>query len=190
MFIYWKLTDLFTLLIVHIHALVLDWQLDSKLKCHSKSDTGEWKFFMTCNMFWVLWCDLLHHYMITLTTSQHNYITTYLLWMCNSELYVRSQFSMTRFDISAGRAKTGSRSSDPLRYFRKRTSCCTFWFSSHLSTTNIKDSVCPWNIVILRYVFDLWPWPLTSTGNVTMKNQCWTHLGSSCEIWWFSLKNV
>ena len=95
---------------------------------------------------------------------------------------------MTRFDISARRAKTGSRSSNPPRYVRKRTSCCTFWFSSHLSTTNIKDSVCPWNIVILRYVFDLWPWPLTSTGNVTMKNQCWTHLGSSCEIWWFSLK--
>ena len=78
---------------VHTHALVLVVQLNSKVKCHSKSDTGEWNFFMTCNMFWVLWCDLLHHYMITLTTSQHNYITTYLLWMCNSELYVRSQFS-------------------------------------------------------------------------------------------------
>ena len=169
----------------HTHTLVLGFQADSKLKGHSKSDTGEWKFFMTCNMFWVLWCDLLHHYMITLTTSQHNYITTYLLWMCNSELYVRSQFSMTRFDISARRAKTGSRSSNLLRYFRKSTPCCTFWFSSHLSTTNIKDFVCPWNIVILRYVFDLWPWPLTSTGNVTIKNQCWTHLGSSCEVWSF-----
>ena len=40
----------------------------------------------------------------------------------------------------------------------------------------------------LRYVFDLWPWPLTLTGNVTMKNQSWTHLGSICEVWWFKLK--
>ena len=65
---------------------------------------------------------------------------------------------------------------------QKGTSCCTFWSLSRLSTTIIKASVIPWNIVNLRYLFDLWPWPLTLIGKFATKYQSGTDVWISCKV--------
>ena len=66
--------------------------------------------------------------------------------------------------------------------FKRRSSYRTFWFWYGLSTTDITDFAILWNIVNLRYIFDLWPWPLTLTRNFTVNYRYGSHLGYACKV--------
>ena len=90
--------------------------------------------------------------------------------------------------LSAHSGKNVSRSSNLIAPVQKTIQCSTFWFLFELSTINIKDLTCPRNIVNFRHSFDLWPWPLTFTGNVSINYQWRFHLLSTATVWWPYLK--
>ena len=151
-----------------------------RMKGHSKSDTGDCIFFMKCNLFWVnmMYTDIWS----LLIDVASLFLYHFIVILFNTEYYCHFRWHVSILKhIWNGEAKTGSLIFC-MKIIQKRlyeTSYPPF----DLSMANIRASLITRNIVNLPHAFDLWPWPLTLTANLTVKYHLVTHLGYFCLVW-------